>query len=152
MDVPVEHGDGPKALQIRQRTFAVVGAPSPVGVYRPERDVCEHDDGGAALQVLDIFREPLELFRPKRAESARFEVDDVDETDEVRATLIEAVSPGALRAFAKPCQIAVGIVVEHVVLAGYVEHGHRQLREHLLQRVELRRFREVRQVAGVKHE
>ena len=38
------------------------------------------------------------------------------------------------------------------MLAGHVEHGHRQFGQHLLQRVELRRLRQVREIAGVQHE
>src|SRR5262245_46953463 len=116
MDVPVEHRDGPEPLQIRERAFAVLRAPSPLRVHRPEWDVREHDDGCAALETFDILLEPLELFGSERAEPARPEVDHVDQADEVSATLIEAVPPGALGPLAEACEIALPIVLEHVVL------------------------------------
>jgi hypothetical protein len=37
------------------------------------------------------------------------------------------------------CQVALAIVLEHVVFAGHVKHRHRQVRQHLLQRIELGR-------------
>ena len=89
---------------------------------------------------------------PSDAEAAGLQVDDVDEADEVHAALVEAVPAGALRALAESLQVALAVVFEHVVLAGHVEHRQRQLGQHLLQRVELRRLRQVREIAGVQHE
>ena len=62
MDVTVQDRHGTKPLQIRQRAFAVVRPPSPLGIHRPERDVREDDDGRAALESLDVLLEPFELF------------------------------------------------------------------------------------------
>ena len=45
MDMAVEHSHRAKALQHVERPQAVVGAPSPIGIDRPERDVREHDIG-----------------------------------------------------------------------------------------------------------
>src|SRR5262245_21567210 len=97
MDVPVEHRYGPEPLQIRQCPFAVIRSPSPLRVHRPQRDVREDDDGCAAREVFDILLQPFELFRAQRTEPACLQVDDVHETDEMDASLIEAVPPGALR-------------------------------------------------------
>ena len=68
------------------------------------------------------------------------------------AVVVEAVPAGALRPLAESLQVALAIVLEHVVLAWDVEDRDGQFRQHLLQRVELRRFRKMRQIAGVKDE
>src|SRR6185369_6807843 len=94
MDVPVEYRYGPEPLQIGQRAFAVLRAPSPFGVHGPQRNVCKHDDRRAAREAFDVFLEPFELLGAEPAEAARLEVDDVHEADEVNAALIEAVPPG----------------------------------------------------------
>src|SRR5262245_147550 len=150
MDVTVEDRYGAKPLQIRQRAFAVLRAPSPLWVHRPQRDVCEDDDWRAAREPLDIALQPLELFGPERAEPTGLEVDDVDKADEVDAVLIEAVPARTLGALAEALQVAPAIVLEHVVLAWDVEDGERQFGQHLLQRVKLRRLRQMRQVTRMK--
>jgi hypothetical protein len=116
------------------------GAPAPLRIDRPQRDVSEDDDGRAALEALDVFLEPLELFLAEAAETARLQIDDVDEPDEVHAAFVEALPAGAMRAFTESLQIALAIVAEHVVLARHVEHRDGEIREHLLARVELRRL------------
>ena len=70
----------------------------------------------------------------------------------MHATLVEALPAGALRPFPESLQIALAIVLEHVMFARHVEHWHRQVRQHLLQRIELGRLRQMRQVAGVQQE
>ena len=127
MDVAVQHRHGAEPLQVRQRPRAVVGAPAPLGIHRPQRNVGEDDDRRAALETLDVLLEPLELFVAERAETAGLQVDDVHEADEVHAVLVEAVPAGALRAFAESLQVALAVVLEHVVFAGDVEHRQRQL-------------------------
>src|SRR5690242_8081990 len=88
VDVPVQHGHGSESLQIRQRSGAVVRAPAPLRIDRPQWDVREDDDGRAALEPLQILFEPLELLVPERAQAARLEIDDVDEADEVDAVVV----------------------------------------------------------------
>ncbi len=61
VDATVEHGHAAEPLEQGQRLFAVVGAPAPLGIDAPERDVREHDDGRARRQVADVALEPLEL-------------------------------------------------------------------------------------------
>src|SRR5262249_61475807 len=51
MDMAVEHSHRAKALQHVERPL-VVGAPSPIGIDRPERDVREHDDRRRVRLVL----------------------------------------------------------------------------------------------------
>jgi hypothetical protein len=44
-----------------ERLQSVIGAPAPVGIDRPERDVGEDDDRSARGLVLEIIGEPSEL-------------------------------------------------------------------------------------------
>jgi hypothetical protein len=128
------------------------GTPSPLGVHRPERNVSEHDDWRAVLQVLDVFLQPFELLVAERAEPAGLEIHDIHQSDEVHTVLIEAVPTRTLCPLAESRQVGRAIVFQDVVLAGHIEHRERQLGHYLLQRVELRRLREVCQIAGVENE
>ena len=56
----------------------------------------EDDDRRAVGLVLQISLEPGKLLGAKIAETATLEVDDVDETDEVDAMIVEAVPARAL--------------------------------------------------------
>ena len=112
----------------------------------------EDDDRRTALQPLDVLLEPFKLFVAKRAQPPGLQVDDIDEADEVHAALIEAVPPGSLCALAKSLQVTLAVVFEDIVFAGNVKHRQRQLGQHLLQRVELGRLRQMREITGVQHE
>src|SRR4029079_10535194 len=118
----------------------------------PERNVRKDDDWRAARELLDVLLQPLELFVAKRSESACLEVYDVDQADEMHTVLVEAVPSGTERSLSESLEVTLALVSEHVVLAGDIENRERQFRQHLLQRVELRRLREVRQVPGMEDE
>src|SRR5580765_1420912 len=109
MDVAVQHRDRTEPLQIRQRPRAVLGAPSPLGIHGPEGNVREYDDRRAALQVLDVLLQPLELLVAKRAEAAGFEVDDIHQSDEMDAVLVEALPARPLRDVTESLQVALPI-------------------------------------------
>jgi hypothetical protein len=47
--------------------------------------VREDDNRGALLESLDVFLEPLKLRSSERPKTAGFEIDDVDQADEVHA-------------------------------------------------------------------
>src|SRR5258708_3953647 len=49
MDMPVQDGDGTEALQVSERLLAVVSAPTPFGIHRPERDMSEDDNRRTAF-------------------------------------------------------------------------------------------------------
>ena len=90
----------PKRLTSVERAGGVVGAPAPVGVDRPQRDVGEDDDRGRGGLAFEVLGEPGELLVAERAHAAGLEVGDVDEADEMHAVLVEGVPAGALgRAF-----------------------------------------------------
>ena len=112
----------------------------------------EDHDGRAALQPLDVLLQPRELLVPERTEPAGLEIHDIDQADEVDAVLIEAVPARALRALAEPLQIAPGRRPRDVVFARGRRRPAPTARTALLQRVEFRWLREVREISGVKYE
>src|SRR5262249_54732284 len=98
--------------------------------------------------------EPLDLILTERAHSLTLVLEHVDEPDEVRALVVEAL-PAALshRALAVPAQIFRAAVQKDVVLARHVEHalGLHGL-EHLRQGVEGPRLLAVGLITRVDHE
>jgi len=131
VNVSVEDRYRAEAFEIAESLRAVFGAPAPVGIDRPERDVGEHDDGRAVLEVLHVGFEPLELLLAKRAEAASFQVGDVDKSDEVDAFLLEAIPARSFAGFAEALQILLALVADEIVLAGDVKDvgGLRRLDE-----------------------
>ncbi len=68
--------------------------------------------------VLQIVGEPGELLGAEIAEPAAFEIDDIDEADEMHAGLIEGVPAGAFRPLAVAVEIGLAVVViDDVVFA-----------------------------------
>ena len=90
----------PKRFRYAKRLRAIVGAPAPFGIDRPQRNVREDDDGRAAGEPFHIIFEPLELLGAELAQAAGLQVHHVDQADEVHAFVIEAVPAVALRALA----------------------------------------------------
>jgi hypothetical protein len=81
--------------------------------------------GVLVVRRLTSFSSHSQLFSAERAKTAGFQVDDIDEADEMDAVLIEAVPTGALRVLAKSLQVTLTVIFEHIVLAGDVEHRQR---------------------------
>src|SRR5205823_928388 len=121
MNVAIQDRDRSKLLQIRKRLPTILRAPSPILIYRPERNVGENDNRGAVRKMLDVFFHPLELLGPQRSQATRFEVHNVHQTDKMNALLLEAVPSGALSVFAETIEVAFAVVINHVVFAGNVE-------------------------------
>src|SRR5205085_9185127 len=104
-------------------------------------------------EPLHVLLKPLELLRAEVAKAAGFQVDYVDEANEVDAVAIEAVVAGPARARTIARQIGPAVLlVEQVVLAGHIEHRNADLPDDLLGVVELLLLREVADVAGVDQE
>jgi hypothetical protein len=57
----VEHSHGAEALEIGQRLRAVVGAPAPILIDGPQRDMREDDNRRRRRAALDVVLQPLEL-------------------------------------------------------------------------------------------
>src|SRR5204862_3595852 len=86
-------------LQVRQRLSAIFRAPTPLRIDGPKRNVCEYHDGRAVLQLFHVVFQPFELLVAQRSEPTGFQIHDVDQPDEVRTLLIEAVPSPALTSF-----------------------------------------------------
>src|SRR6516165_8636115 len=94
MDVAVEHGDRAEPLQKLDGTRAIVGAPAPLLIDGPQRNVGEHYDRRLRGFSLEIVREPLELLFAAITEAALLYVHGVHETDEMHAVGIKAAPAG----------------------------------------------------------
>ena len=152
MDVAVEHGHRPELLEQLERAGAVPGAPAPLLVHDPQRDVGEHHDRRRGRLALEVVGEPGDLLVTQRAEAAGLQVDHVDEADEVHAVLVEAVPAGALGVLAVALAVELDLFVDDVVLARHVVHVEAGGLDDAVGVVELLRLRQVGDVAGVDHE
>src|SRR5271165_3899206 len=150
VDVAVQHSDRAEPLEAAERLLAVLRAPAPLRVYRPERNVAEHHDGRAGGQPRHVGLEPVELLVAEDSEAlvgalAR----DVDQPDEVYPVVVEAVPALALGPLAEPFQV-FRPVADDVVLAWHVEDlVDLDPLEDLGDGVELLGCRKVGEVAGV---
>src|SRR3984893_7087229 len=98
VDMAVEHGHRAETLEVIQRAGAVLGAPAPFRVDRPQRNMREHHDRRGFRTALEVVLQPFELLRAEIAEASGPEVDHVDEADEVNAAGVEGVPAGPLGA------------------------------------------------------
>src|SRR5258708_16187424 len=97
--------------------------------------------------------QPRDLLRAKRAKAARFQVEHIDETDEVHARMIEAVPTAAVRALPIALEVPCTVVRRDVMLARDIEDAiGLQTLQHFVGGVELLRLRELRDIARVQHE
>ena len=148
MDVPVQHRHRAEALEIGQRLRAVVGAPAPFLIDRPERDMREDDDRLAGGPASQIVLQPLELFVPQIAQAAGLEVLHIVQTDEMHALLVEAVVALA-GPLGESLEEGLAILVEHIVLARHIMRIEPGAPDDLLGGVELLGARQLADVAGV---
>jgi len=103
-------------------------------------------------QTFDVILQPFELLISEIAETARFQIDHVDETDEVDAVLIKAVPTCTFRPLAVALQVGfAAALVDHVVLARHIECCQSGCLDRLIGVVELHVLRQVGNVAGMKH-
>lgn len=121
VNVSIQNRDRAESLQIRESLFAVVCAPAPLRINRPERDVRKYDDGSAALQFGNVFLEPFELLVAETTEPASLEVEYVHQADEMRPLRVEAVPAVALCVLSEALMEHFAVIVEHIVLAWNVK-------------------------------
>src|SRR5215831_692171 len=115
MNVPVQHCDGAKAFDETQGASTVLGAPSPLRVDGPQRDVREDHDRSRGGQAPDVIFEPDELFVSEVAETTGLQVHHVDEADKMNLVLVEAVPARASRGFAIAGEVGLAqTFVDHV--------------------------------------
>src|SRR5262249_6001052 len=65
MDVAVEDGHRTKFLEVEERLGAVLRAPAPILIDRPERDMSQDNDRGRGGAIFEVVLEPFELFVTK---------------------------------------------------------------------------------------
>ena len=119
MDVPVENRDRAEAFEQSEGLLAIGGAPSPVGIDGPERDVGEDDNRRTALQSGEILLEPVELRLSEFAHA--FELNNINEADEVNSFVIKGVPAASFGVFAIALEIELSIIDRSIVLARDVE-------------------------------
>src|SRR5208282_3835925 len=141
MDMAVEDGHRTEALEVFQDAAAIFRAPAPIRINAPERDVGEDHDGCRSRTALDVGFEPFELLVAEVAESARLEIDDIDEADKMHAVGVEAIPAGTLGAAPVALAIKLQFRVEEVMLAGDVMNVEPRLRDNAVGVVELRFLR-----------
>ncbi len=153
MNMAVEHSHRTEALELGQRLLRVVGAPTPILGYRPQRDVSEDDDRSGGGKPPHIVGEPDELLGPENAEAAGLQVHHIDQTDEMDAVLVEGIPARALGVLAVALEIGLArLLVEDVVLARHVVHVETRGADDLRGIVELGRGRQMGDVTRMKHE
>ena len=109
----------------------------------------EHHDRLARRASPQIVLEPFELRLPELPEPAGAQVGHVVQADEVHASLVEAVPSSGLRAAREALEEGPAVIHEHVVLAGHVVRVEPGAAHQPFRGVELRRAREVADIAGV---
>src|SRR5580704_11235133 len=99
----------------------------------------EYDDGCFRRSAGEVVLEPRELIGTEPAEAAGFQVEHVDQRDEVHTMMIEAVPAAGVRVFfAKAAKELGAVVADDVMFARYIERALRARRAHQLRdRVEL---------------
>src|SRR5581483_7656950 len=112
----------------------------------------EDDHRRAVLHRSQIVLQPLQLLVAKVAETSRFQIHYIHESDEVCAVLVEAVPSSTFRVPGIPFAEHRTIVVQHVVLARNEEHFLIGALEDLLDCVKLIRRGKMRDVPGMKNE
>src|SRR3982074_1160628 len=74
VDVAVQDGYRAEALEVIQRTGAILGAPAPFRIDRPQRNMGEYDDRRGFRFPLEIILEPFKLVGAEIAEAAALQI------------------------------------------------------------------------------
>src|SRR5262249_31235481 len=151
VNMSVQHSDRAKALEKAEGLRTVLGAPAPVRIDGPQRDIRKHNDrpaGGVALELRFVVLERLVAELTEAVESG-----DVRQPDEVEVLVIEADPPAALSVFAVPSQELLPVIDGRVMLPRYEEDllwiaPFQQFVEHVI----FAGLRRVTQVACVNDE
>src|ERR1700719_787160 len=123
MNVTVEHRHRTEPFEGRQCLLRIVGAPTPVLVDRPQRNMSEDDDRRGCGETLHIVGEPGELLGAQNTHAAGLEVHHADESDEMDAIVVERIPAGALGVLAVALEVGLARrFVDEVVFARHVVH------------------------------
>src|SRR5450759_1362635 len=143
VDVAVQHRHRAKTLEVIQRAGAVLGAPAPLRIHRPQWDMGEHHDRRGLRFSLEIVLQPFQLLGAEIAEAAGLEVHHIDEADEVDAASVERVPAGAPGALAVAFLVELDLFIDEIVFARHVMHVEPGLRDDAFGVVELGRLRQM---------
>src|SRR5437762_6871586 len=105
VDVAVEHCERTESFQGAEGSRAVGCAPTPLRISHPQRHMCEHHDGRAVGNRLEIIFHPFELLIAEVAQATFANRHHVVQADEVCALVVEAEPALAFRSLAKPFEI-----------------------------------------------
>src|SRR5215217_1111705 len=98
---------------MRERLRAVVSPPAPIGIDGPQRNMREDDDRCAAGQRFNVLLQPCQLLlaqlsKPTAAQSRATslpQIEDIDQSDEVHAIIVEALPALAQSSTSKSLEI-----------------------------------------------
>ena len=104
----------------------------------------EHDDRLRCRTAFDVVFQPGKLLRAEIAETAGFQIDDIDEADEVHTIGVEAVPAGTLAAATVAVEIELALIfIEQVMLTRHVMHIETGLRNDPVRIIKFRRLRQM---------
>src|SRR6185437_11317884 len=152
MNVPVEHGHRAETLHVAERLRAILGAPAPLRIDGPQRDMREHHDRRRRRAAFEIGLDPFELLVAEATHAAALEIGDIDQAHDVHAVAVKRIIARALGAAAVALFVDLDLGIDDVVLARHVMHVELGLRDNLIGVVEFRRLGQMRDVAGMDHE
>src|SRR5205823_2120425 len=97
---------------------AIIGAPPPFRINRPQRDVRKYYDGLAVLHRPEVVLKPLQLLLAKRPQASRFKVHNIDQADEMDTVLVETMPAAPLSIFDIAFAKHGAVVVKNIMLSG----------------------------------
>src|SRR3954463_6627292 len=115
MNVAVEDGDGPEALEQVEGLSTILGGPTPFRVCGPQRNVSENHNRSAGPQLGHIVLEPRHLLGSNRTQA--FELRGIVQTDEVNALVVEALPAAPAGVFSETLEVLLAVVAQQIVFA-----------------------------------
>src|SRR5215469_18107175 len=119
VNVAVQHRDRTEAFDIRQGLLAIVGSPAPIGIDRPQWNVCEENNRSAGRATLKIVLQPFQLLVTERSHTTGLQVGYVYKTDEMHALVVEAIPSRSFRVLSIALKVLLAVVGQHVMLTGH---------------------------------
>src|SRR6266480_4390776 len=117
--------------------------------------MCKYNNRCARSEIFHVCLEPFKLLVAELTKTAGLKVQYVDQSNEMDAVLIEAVPAGAFAfdALQIPFTVKLSAIIEYIMLSRHVENVLcTAALEHLIERVELLRLRQLRDISRVDKE
>src|SRR5262249_31741217 len=125
-------------MQQSHELVRITRAPAPLFVDGPQRHVSKHDDGCAGGAALQVLFDPGQLLLAQRAEPARLELQHIDQSNEMYASVIEAVVALVVGSFPEAVEILRNLLIRGVMFAwNRVQLGRPEPAEQLLRGIKL---------------